>query len=82
MGRVFLGVKNNSKNFGNKKNIRLLLAKFSVNRHCFSEKCRIFGVFMSNGLVKNRKLFLYVIKVHIYAYAHINIKYFDFLNDI
>ena len=24
MGRVFLGVKNNSKNFGNKKNIRLL----------------------------------------------------------
>ena len=25
MGRVFLGVKNNSKNFGNKKNIRLLI---------------------------------------------------------
>ena len=49
--------------------------------HCLSEKCRIFGVFMCNGHVKNGKLFLKVIKVHMYAYEHINIKYFDFLND-
>ena len=47
-----------------------------------ASKCTIFGVFMRNGHVKNRKLFLTAIKVHIYAYAHINIKYFDFLNDI
>ena len=64
------------------KKILGCLAKFWVYRHCLSEKCRIFGVFMSNGHVKNGKLFLNVIKVHIYAYAHINIKYFDFLNDI
>ena len=30
LGRVFLGVKNNSKNFGNKK-IKCCIAKFSVN---------------------------------------------------
>ena len=30
MGRVFLGVKNNSKNFGNKKNIRLFSKILSI----------------------------------------------------
>ena len=38
MGRVFLGVKNNSKNFGNKKIVGCL-AKFGVNGHYLSEKC-------------------------------------------
>ena len=46
LGEVFLGVENNSKNFGNKK-ILGCLAKFWVNGHCLSEKCRNFGVFMS-----------------------------------
>ena len=36
---------------------------------------------MRNDHVKNGKLFSNVIKVHIYAYAYINNKYFDFLNN-
>ena len=35
----------------------------------------------ASGHVENRKLFQNVIKVNIFAYAHINIKYFDFSND-
>ena len=77
LGGVFLGVKNNSKNFGNKKLLGCL-AKFWVNEHCLSEKCRFFGVFMSDCHVKNGKLFLNAIKVNICAYTHINIKYFAF----
>ena len=34
------------------------------------------------AMSRMENFFLNVIKVHIYAYAHINIKYFDFLNDI
>ena len=45
LGGVFLEVKNNY------KKILGCLAKFLVNGHCLSEKCRIFGVFMSNGHV-------------------------------
>ena len=78
---MFLGVKNNNKRtLGDKKNIRLfskILSKWTL----FIIKMQNFGVFMSNGHVKNGKLFLNVINVHIYAYAHIDIKCFDFLND-
>ena len=63
------------------KKILGCLAKFWVNGHCLSEKCRNFGVLWASGHVKNGKLFQNVIKVNIFAYAHINIKYFDFSND-
>ena len=46
LGGVFLGVKNDSKNFGNKK-ILGCLAKFWVNGHYLSEKCRKFCDFIS-----------------------------------
>ena len=73
LGGVFLGVKNNSKNFGNKK-ILGCLAKFWVNRHCLSEKCRSFGNFMSIWPCQECKTFLNITKVNFYAYSHINIK--------
>ena len=41
LGGVFLGVKNNSENFGNKK-ILGCLAKFRVNGPCFTENLPIF----------------------------------------
>ena len=41
-----------------------------------------FLVFLwASGHIKNGKLFQNVIKVNIFAYAQINIKYFDFSND-
>ena len=50
--------------------------------------CQIFYYFLCLRTVwvvmamsRMENFFLNVIKVHIYAYAHINIKYFDFLND-
>ena len=63
------------------KKILGCLAKFWVNGHCLSEKCRNFGVLWASDHVKNGKLFQNVIKVKIYAYAHMNIKYLDFSKD-
>ena len=57
LGRVFLGVKNNSKNSGNKKNIRLfskILSKWTL----FIKKMQKIFVFLRvDGHVKNGKLF-------------------------
>ena len=45
------------------------------------KKVEILVFLRAYGNVKNGKLFQNVIKVNTFAYAHINIKYFDFSND-
>ena len=45
------------------KKILGCLAKFWVNGHCLSEKCRNFGVLWASDHVKNGKLFQNVIKL-------------------
>ena len=57
LGGVFLGVKNNSDNFGNQKNIRLL-SKILSKQTLFIRKMQKFWCFFElNGHVKNEKLF-------------------------
>ena len=45
MGRVFLGVKNNSKNFGNKKNIRLFSKILSKWTLFYSKSSDLFNLY-------------------------------------
>ena len=47
----------------------------------YQKNAEILVFLWASGHAKNRKLFQNVIKVNIFAYAHINIKYFDFSND-
>ena len=47
----------------------------------YQKNAEILVFLWASGHVKNGKLFQNVIKVNIFAYAHINIKYFDFSND-
>ena len=60
LGGVFLGVKNNSKNFGNKKNIRLL-SKILSKLTLFIRKMLKFWCFYE--LIAMAKIFLVVIRV-------------------
>ena len=72
----FLGVKNNSKNFRNKKN-SWFFAKFWVNGHYLSEKCRTFCDFISLWPCSEWNIFSNGIKFIIYAYAHKIIECYD-----
>ena len=47
----------------------------------YQKNAEILVFLWASDHVKNGKLFQNVIKVNIFAYAHINIKYFDFSND-
>ena len=80
LGGLFSGVKKNSKNFGNKKNIGLfskILRKWTL----FVQKCRNFCNFMSLWPCLEWKTFLDGIKVNIYAYANKIVENNDILND-
>ena len=47
----------------------------------YQKNAEILVFLWASDHVKNGKLFQNVIKVNTFAYAHINIKYFDFSND-
>ena len=57
LGGVFLGVKNNSKNFGNKKNIRLFSKILSIKWTLFIRKMQTFWCFYEKWPCKKWKTF-------------------------
>ena len=69
MGGLFSAVKNDSKNFGNNKNIGLFRKIF-------------FSDFLSLWPSLEWKTFFNGIKVNIYAYANKIVENNDFLNDL
>ena len=79
MGGVFLGVKNNSKNFENKKNYRLLSKILSKWTLFIRKRQKIMGFKDIMARLRIKKNFFNVIKVYVFAYAHMNIEYYDFL---
>ena len=78
LGRVFLGVKNNSENFGNKK-ILGCLAKFRVNGPCFVQNLPFFLSFYNFVSFKNVKIIWKVKIFNIYMCICKNIDFYDIL---
>ena len=73
MEGVFIGVKNNSKNFENKKNYRLISKILSKWTLFVRKRQKKNGILRYYGKVKNKKNVFDVIKVYVSAYAHMNI---------